>query len=293
MRCKRLVTSYTEFEMLDKKAKVKEIRDLGSHNFLVTLSSPEQARLVRPGQFVMIKCVEETGGNPLLRRPFTIFDIHRHTRSGKPDGIVLLVKDVGSGTHKLVQARPGQMLDCLGPQGRGFQVTADMRNRTEVGCLVAGGVGIAPLYLLAQSLTAQNIKPVLFYGGANAANLALREYFERLQIQTFYATEDGSLGERGFVTQPFEQFIKSNARKKMRIYACGPWGMMEAVHTISARNSLPCEVSLEARMGCSLGACLGCVVRAKDYQGEEQYLRVCQDGPVINSRLINWDTAPF
>ena len=79
-----------------------------------------------------------------------------------------------------MQTRPGQMLDCLGPQGRGFQISAEMRNRMELACLVAGGVGIAPLYLLAQSLLAQNVKPVLFYGGANVADLVLREYFERL-----------------------------------------------------------------------------------------------------------------
>ena len=153
--------------MLDKKVKVKDIRDLGSDNYLLTLSTPEQARLVRPGQFIMLKCVEDADDNPLLRRPFTIFNIYRQPRSGKPAGLELLVKDVGYGTHRLVQTRPGQMLDCLGPQGRGFQISAEMRNRLDFAVLVAGGVGIAPLYLLAQSLLAQNVKPVLFYGSSN------------------------------------------------------------------------------------------------------------------------------
>jgi NAD(P)H-flavin reductase len=115
--------------MLDRKAKVKSIKNLGARNYLLTLSSPEQARLVRPGQFVMLKCVEGLDDNPLLRRPFTIFNVHRHARSRKPGGLELLVKDVGSGTHKLVGTRPGQMLHCLGPQGRCFQVTSAMRNR--------------------------------------------------------------------------------------------------------------------------------------------------------------------
>ncbi len=278
--------------MLDKKVKVKDIRDLGARNYLLTVTTPEQARLIRPGQFVMLKCVEQVDENPLLRRPFTIFNIHRNTRSGKPDGLELLVKDVGIGTHKLTQVSPGQMLDCLGPQGRGFQLSSEMKNRVETACLVAGGVGIAPLFLLAQNLLALNVKPVLFYGGARVADLVLRENFERLGIEVFYTTEDGSFGERGVVTQPFARFLNPNIRREMRIYACGPWGMMKAIHALSVQANLQCEVSLEARMGCSLGACLGCVVRSKDHAGEDQYIRVCQDGPVLNSRLIDWDTAP-
>lgn len=279
--------------MLDKKVKIKDLRDLGGRNYLLTLNSPEQARLARPGQFVMLKCVEDLLENPLLRRPFTIFNIYRQARSGKPAGLELLVKDVGAGTRKLAQARPGQMLYCLGPQGRGFQVTSEMRNRIELACLMAGGVGIAPMYLLAQSLMAQNVKPVLFYGGAGAADLVLRDYFERLGIEIIYATEDGSVGERGVVTQPLAQFLKAHPRKDTRVYACGPWGMMKAVHALAVQHNLQCEVSLEARMGCALGACLGCVVRSRDHQGEEQFIRVCQDGPVMNSRLIDWETAPL
>ena len=279
--------------MLDRKVKIKGIRDLGSRNYLLTLSAPEQARLIRPGQFVMLKCVENVEENPLLRRPFTIFDVPRNARSGKPVGLDLLIKEVGLGTRKLIQLRPGQTLFCLGPQGHGFQVSSEMRNRIGMACLIAGGVGIAPLYLLAQSLLAQNVKPVLFYGGANIADLVLRDYFERLGIDIFCSTEDGSFGERGLVTQLFEQFLKTHPRRDIRVYACGPWGMMKAVHALSAQNNLQCEVSLEARMGCSLGACLGCVVRCKDHEGEEQYLRVCQDGPVMNSRLIDWDTSPL
>jgi len=279
--------------MLDKKAKIKNIRDLGERNYLLTLKTPEQARLIRPGQFIMLKCVEDVEENPLLRRPLTVFNIHRHARSGRPAGLELLVKDVGAGTHRLVQSRPGQILNCLGPQGRGFPISAEMRNRTEIACLVAGGVGIAPLYLLAQNLLAHHVKPVLFYGGANIADLVLREYFEGLGIDIFYTTEDGSYGERGLVTLPLQQFLKKHARKNIRAYACGPWGMMKAVHVLCAQNNLQCEVSLEARMGCSLGACLGCVVRSRDHQGEEQFLRVCQEGPVLNSRLIDWDMVPL
>jgi dihydroorotate dehydrogenase electron transfer subunit len=279
--------------MLDKKVTIKNIIDLGKRNYLLTLKAPEQAQLVRPGQFVMLKCVENVEENPLLRRPFTVFNIHKQPRSGRPAGVELLVKDVGVGTHRLVQSRRGQILNCLGPQGRGFQISSEMRNRIEIACLVAGGVGIAPLYLLARNLLAHQVKPVLFYGGANIADLVLREYFERLEMNIFYTTEDGSYGERGLVTYTLAQFLQKHPRKNIRVYACGPWGMMKAVHTLCAKHNLQCEASLEARMGCSLGACLGCVVRSRDPQGDEQYLRVCQEGPVLNSRLIDWDMDPL
>ncbi len=277
--------------MLDKKVKVKSIRDLGAGNFLMALNAPEQSRLARPGQFIMLKCTEDVYENPLLRRPFTIFNIYTRAGSEKPAGIELLVKDVGAGTHKLAQLKPGRTLDCLGPQGRGFRIPPGTPRRVEIALLVAGGAGIASLYLLARSLLSKQIQPILFYGGEAAADLVLRENFEALGMETHYATEDGSFGERGLATHPFAQFLARN-RTNARVYACGPWGMMKSVHELSVRHRLQCEVSLEARMGCSLGACLGCVVLSRDSQGAQQYLRVCQEGPVFDSRLIDWDTIP-
>ncbi len=279
--------------MLDKKVKVKEIRDLGASNYLLVLSSPEQARLAQPGQFVMLKCSGEVDDNPLLRRPFSIFDIHPHPRTGRPSGLDLLVKSVGAGTRRLAALSPGDMIHVLGPQGRPFRVSSETRDRVRTAALVAGGVGIAALYLLARSLMARKIVPVLFYGGRGEGDLVLREHFERLGIDCVYTTEDGSCGERGFVTEPLERFMKGRPRSEVHLYACGPWGMMRAVHELAVRYHSPCEVSLEARMGCSLGACMGCVIRAWDEQGEEQYLRVCTEGPVMSSRAVDWETYPF
>jgi dihydroorotate dehydrogenase electron transfer subunit len=281
--------------MLDKKVKVKDIRDLGARSYLLTLSTPEQARLVRPGQFIMLKCVENVAENPLLRRPFTIFNIHRNARSGKPAGIELLVKDVGTGTHKLTGVLPGQMLQCLGPLGRGFNLSPEILSSKSTACLVAGGVGIAPLLLLAQQLKVNNIKPILFYGGAGKADLVLREYFEKLDMDAIYSTEDGSFGERGLITQSFARFLEIHSRTghgDMRIFACGPWGMMKTVHALSVQHDLQCEISLEARMGCGMGACLGCAVGSRDPKGELYYVRACQEGPVMNSRLVDWDIVP-
>jgi dihydroorotate dehydrogenase electron transfer subunit len=279
--------------MLDRTVKVKGLRALGAGNYLLTLNATEQANLVQPGQFVMLKCTGELNETPLLRRPFTIFDLHRHPRTDRPSGLDLLVKIVGKGSQKLTQLEPGNCISVLGPQGRPFHVSAEMRNRLDIACLVAGGVGIAAMYLLARSLMAQNVRPALFYGGRTAADLVLREHFEHLGIPTYYSTEDGSCGEHGMVTLPLERFLKANRRKQARLYSCGPWGMMKATHELAMRFSLQCEASLEARMGCSLGACLGCVVRSLDDRGEEQYIRVCQEGPIMNSRIVDWETPPL
>jgi dihydroorotate dehydrogenase electron transfer subunit len=181
----------------------------------------------------------------------------------------------------------------LGPQGRPFNVTLETKNRVAIACLVAGGVGIAALYLLARRLLEVGVRVVLFYGGRSAADLVLRDYFERLGLEALYATEDGTLGERGVVSRPLESFLRGRVRSGVRLYACGPWGMMKASHELALKFQVPCEVSLEARMGCSLGACMGCVVRTFDDDGEEQYLRACLEGPIMDSRRIDWETPPI
>lgn len=279
--------------MLDKKVKVKEITDLGASNYFLSLGAPEQARLVQPGQFVMLKCSGDVDDIPLLRRPFSIFDVHPSTRTGRPGGLDLLVKNVGIGTRRLAALHAGEEIHVLGPQGRPFHISPEMRGRVTTACLVAGGVGVAALYLLARSLMNHNIAPVFFYGGRSSADLVLREYFERLAIPCHYTTEDGSCGERGVVTQPLDRFLHGRSTAGLRMYACGPWGMMRSVHELGLRYRAPCEVSLEARMGCSLGACMGCVVRSHDERGAEQYVRVCTEGPVMNSRAVDWETYPF
>ncbi len=278
--------------MLDKKVKIKEIRDLGGSNFLMTFGAPEQARIARPGQFFMLKCSPGLEDQPLLRRPLSVFDIRRNPKRDRPSGIDLLVKDVGSGTHRLVGLAKDTEVYMLGPQGKPFNVSPEMRNRISAAFLVAGGVGIAALYLLARSLLSMEVRPILFYGGRRAEDLVLREYFDRLGIEVVATTEDGSSGERGLVTAPLERYLAARPQRDLRVYACGPWGMMKAAHEIAARHRIQCEVSLEARMGCSLGACMGCVVHARDGAGEEQYLRVCTDGPVMSSYLIDWDSPP-
>jgi len=279
--------------MLDRKIKVREIKDLGGGNHLLTMNSPEQARLVQPGQFMMLKCAAGLNDNPLLRRPFSVFDVDRTPGAGRARGLVLLVKEVGAGSRMLAALEPGQEVNVLGPQGRPFEIVPATQGRVSAACLVAGGVGIAALYLLAQRLQQLGVVPVLFYGGRTAADLVLREYFERLGLEAHYTTEDASFGEAGLVTYPLERFLRSRIRSGVRVYACGPWAMMKATHDLAVKLGVLCEVSLEARMGCSLGACMGCVIRAFGDDGKEQFLRVCLEGPIMDSRRVDWDTPPI
>jgi dihydroorotate dehydrogenase electron transfer subunit len=279
--------------MLDRKAKVRKVLDLGGANYLLTLDAPEQAPLVRPGQFIMVKCCEDVEEEPLLRRPFSIFSLTPERRTGPPTGMQILVKDVGEGTRKLVQVRPGQHLYCLGPQGRPFPLAVPSEPNPRFACLVAGGVGIGALYLLARELKASGAAPVLFYGARTQEELVLREYFERLKIDIHYATENGSLGTKGVVTAPLTRFLARHVPDGIRIYACGPWAMMRAAHQLACEYSVPCETSLEARMGCSLGACMGCVVQAAGENAPTRYIRVCVEGPVISSRMVDWDCPPL
>lgn len=279
--------------MLDKKIKLKEIRELGALNYLLTLASPEQARLVRPGQFVMVKCTDEVDDNPLLRRPFSVFDARKRAGREGAAGIDILVKNVGAGTRRLAELGVGDEVYVLGPQGRPFDIDRAVSGGTRTACLVAGGVGIAAFLLLARALKQRRIAPILFYGGRSRADLVLRDEFEALGIETHYTTEDGSAGARGLVTSAVETYLRGRDPAGCRIYACGPWGMMKAAHEVALRAGVPCEVSLEARMGCSLGACMGCVIRGWDESGEEQFLRVCLEGPVMASTTVDWDTPPM
>jgi dihydroorotate dehydrogenase electron transfer subunit len=279
--------------MMDRKVIVKQVQNLGAGNYLLTLDSPEQARQARPGQFLMVKCAEDVDESPLLRRAFSIFAIDTDPRTQRPSGIKILVKDIGLGTHKLANVRPGQELFALGPQGRPFEPDKDLNSEIRYACLVAGGVGIAALYLLARELIALGNTPVLFYGARATEELVLRDYFERLGVRTFYATENGSKGTRGLVTAPLNLFLRKHHKQGIHMYACGPWGMLRAADRLARHYAVPCVVSLEARMGCSVGACMGCVIRTKGDRSSARYLRVCTEGPVMSSRLIDWASSPM
>jgi dihydroorotate dehydrogenase electron transfer subunit len=281
-----------------------------------------------PGQFFHVLCDPEKGKArpyPLtLRRPLSIHrarypgfdpaalawaeDIPEELRfalEDQPARLDFLYRVVGDGTERLSRARKGQILAAIGPCGHGFSIGAE---RTAV--IVAGGIGIAPLAALAEWLRFCG-KEVLVYLGAvekEMLNLAVtrgaapagddREILDAVEKEfrgigariLTVCTDDGSLGEQGLVTEMLERGLRDGCvpRESVRLYACGPAAMLRAVADIAARHSLPCEVSLEERMACGIGACYSCTVTVMLPDGQTRKRRVCREGPVFQARDIQW-----
>jgi dihydroorotate dehydrogenase electron transfer subunit len=268
---------------VDVHAEVLANTRLSSDYNLVLLGAPEIASRALPGQFVMVKA--SRGLDPLLRRPFSIFEIARDARGGLV-GISLLNKRVGAGTGRLFEARVGDRLDCLGPLGRPF-VPVDPPAES---WLVAGGVGLAPFATLAEALRARGTQTTLFYGARRAADLYCTDVFERLGARLVLATEDGSRGERGLVSVPLERALASRPPAgPVHLYACGPTPMMRAVAGLASRYGCACSVSLEQVMGCGMGGCYSCVVRVREGEGPAHFVRSCLSGPVFDARAVVWE----
>jgi len=250
---------------------------------VLALAAPEIAALARPGQFVMVK--PSRGSDPLLRRPFSIFEILRD-RSGAPTGVSLFNKRVGVGTRLLYDAEPGSHVACLGPLGRPFEpIDPPMR-----AWMVAGGVGLAPFLTLAEALAARGTPTTLFYGARRAAELYYVEAFEQLRVQTVLATEDGTRGAKGLITAPLTSALSSlPPDETVKLYVCGPTPMMRAVASIADAHGQPCDVSLEQVMGCGLGGCYSCVVLTRQPGASPHFVRSCLDGPVFDAGRIVWE----
>jgi dihydroorotate dehydrogenase electron transfer subunit len=250
---------------------------------VVALAAPAIAALARPGQFVMVK--PSRGTDPLLRRPFSIFEILRDA-SGAPIGISVLNKRIGVGTGLLYEVEPGSHLACLGPLGRPFEPI----DPPGEAWMVAGGVGLAPFVTLAEALRARGTPSTLFYGARRASELYYVDLFEEMGVRTVIATEDGSRGAAGRVTVPLGEALQSvPARRDVRLYVCGPTPMMRAVAQLAASHGRACDVSLEQVMGCGLGGCYSCVVAARDTGGAPHFVRSCIEGPVFDANRIVWD----
>jgi dihydroorotate dehydrogenase electron transfer subunit len=250
---------------------------------VVALAAPEVASRARPGQFVMVK--PSRGSDPLLRRPFSIFEILREP-DGTPAGVSLLNKRIGAGTGLLYETAPGARVGCLGPLGRPFEPV----DPPAEAWMVAGGVGLAPFVTLAEALQARGTMTRLFYGARRASELHYVALFERLGVDTELATEDGSRGTRGYVTAALDAALATVTRPgNVRLYVCGPTPMMRAVATIADFHGRACDVSLEQVMGCGLGGCYSCVVLARDETGAPHFIRSCIEGPVFDAARIVWN----
>jgi len=267
---------------LDVVAEVISNIHLSSDYNVLGLAAPEIAQRALPGQFVMVKAGR--GLEPLLRRPFSVFEVLRE--NGRIVGLSLLSKRIGPSTTQLFDTRRGDRIQCLGPLGRPFVPVTE----PDEAWLVAGGVGLAPFATLALTLRARNVRTRLYYGARRAAELFYLDTFEQMGVDLVLATEDGSRGEPGRVTVPLERDLKARAAgASVMIYACGPEPMLAAVARLSAAYGRPSQVSVERVMGCGLGGCYSCVITVTPPEGKPHFVRSCLAGPVFRGSEIVWE----
>ncbi len=255
------------------KARILLHRRVTSDYFRLRLLCPEIARSAKPGQFLMLRVNEL--GDPFLRRPFSFSRIflpqERRTKPEEEGALEICYRIVGRGTSLMTQLREGQRVDTLGPLGQGFWVTGG-RNRA---ILVGGGIGIAPLIPWAEQLQRgkrkrlarsleESPEVLVLIGGKNRGQILGTKELKKIGCEPQLATEDGSLGVTGLVTDLLERELMTQNSKSASLYACGPMPMLARVAQIAEQFDLPCQVLMEARMACGVGACLGCAVKVKE-----------------------------
>ena len=269
--------------LVDVDAAVIENRRLSEHYSILVLDAPVIAAATQPGQFVMLRPSRTT--DPLLRRPFSVFEVLRNAR-GEGRAISVLNKRTGRGTTLLYDAEPGATIGCLGPLGRPFE---PVRPPAEA-WMVAGGVGLAPFLTLSERLRTLGTPASLFYGARTAPELYHVEDFERLGVRVVLSTEDGTRGSHGRITAPLADALQAAPPDTpVKLYVCGPTPMMRAVAALAADSRRPCDVSLEQVMGCGMGGCYSCVVLTRDPGDAPHYLRSCVEGPIFDARRIVWE----
>jgi dihydroorotate dehydrogenase electron transfer subunit len=261
---------------VNREAELVSREALDGPYVLLTFRHPEVARAGRAGQFVMIKA--GTSAEPPLRRPFSILTVDREAGTFR-----LFLKAIGPGTRALARLSPGDLAHCLGPLGRPFAPPPP----GHAALLVAGGYGIAPFHLFCEEIGAGR-EVRLFYGGRTAADLQVREPFARMGVPVVSATDDGSEGHHGRVTEAVEAHLDAQAGPAT-LYACGPDPMLHAVARLAERRGLAAQVSLDPWMGCGVGTCLGCVVRTQSaLEPRPRYHCACTEGPVFDARTVVW-----
>ena len=249
-----------EYKIVRKKALAENI-------YSFTVHCPEVAELAQCGQFVHILAKGFT-----LRRPISICGIDRTEGTIR---FVFLVK--GHGTEAIAQLNEGDMIDMIAPLGNGFSVQSAPSDQRVI--VVGGGIGVPPMLETAKNC--KNVTAVL--GFRSYGNIILEKEFRTVCDDVIICTDDGSVGEKGIVTEPLKRELEKG--DVSAVFSCGPTRMLGAVAELAKQYGVFCEVSLEERMGCGVGACVGCVARI-NRNGEEKLLRVCKDGPVFNAEEV-------
>jgi dihydroorotate dehydrogenase electron transfer subunit len=266
----------------DVEARVIRNTRLSQDYNVVELAAPALAAASQPGQFVMVK--PGRGADPLLRRPFSVFEMLYDDRA-QIVGLSLLSKRIGVTTSMLYDLVEGDVVSCLGPLGKPFELV----DPPAEAWMVAGGVGLAPFATLTMALRAHGTPMTLFYGARSGKELFYADWFAQPGLRVIYATEDGSRGEKGRITVPLERELQEARDREVMVYACGPEPMLEAVAALAQRHGRRSQVSVERVMGCGMGGCYSCVIPVHDGKGGHHYVRSCLSGPVFAGSEIVWD----
>ncbi|MBN1917550.1 MAG: dihydroorotate dehydrogenase electron transfer subunit [Verrucomicrobia bacterium] len=261
--------------MIQKQVPIVFNHHLAGATHVLGFDCAEIARAAAPGQFVMMREVQPRGY--LLNRPFSIGNVDGNT-------IEIYYDAVGKATHAFAELDKGDELDVFGPLGRGFT----LETWAKVNVLVAGGIGIAPFPFLAIELAKRRPQThtVVLAGFRSAPLVVLADLFAEIGVGFKVATDDGSQGYNGFVTGLLEQELDAHGNNKVGVYACGPELMLKRVAEIAVGRDVFCELSLEQRMACGVGACLVCACNTRAADGAADYKMVCKDGPVFNARDV-------
>lgn len=248
-------------------------KKLNEKYYLMEIESEEFVKDAKPGQFMMVKPQQyDYLFEPLLRRPFGICNI-----IGSRFQILYIL--IGKGTNLLSNIKSDTMIQFSAPLGNFFKIQDEKRV-----AVVGGGVGIAPMLYWSKILKNNNISVDLFYGGKTTDDILLLDEFGKYCDQIFITTEDGSMGYKGVISDIYSEHI-TNYEKA---YACGPKKMLEVLTSISLSNNSKIDVSLDERMACGMGACLGCLIYTKNIHGDIEQKRCCVEGPIFNGAEIVW-----
>jgi dihydroorotate dehydrogenase electron transfer subunit len=258
--------------MIDCEAQIESNRPITHDTWIVGFKHPELAAAIRPGQFVMIRV--RSSIDPLLRRPFSVCGVEK-------DQLKVIYRVVGKGTEIMTAVKTGEKLQILGPLGKAFVLPEE--NRLPV--LIGGGIGVAPLFSLAQSLRTRKLEFMM--GFRSAGEIIRLDGVRWPNHQWSVSTDDGTEGHGGTVTDLLLLTLKKNKGLALSLFACGPKPMLKKVAETATTYGIPCQVSLESAMACGFGVCQGCAVKASP-GGSRSYHYVCQDGPIFPLHAVDW-----
>jgi dihydroorotate dehydrogenase electron transfer subunit len=261
-------------------ARVRANETVGKDCLLLTLEVPEIARIIEPAQFLMLRGPE--GRFPYLPRPFSVCDL---VDDRGADGLLQVLYHVmGEGTEAMAGWREGETVSCLGPLGHPY--TFPRGDFTPI--FLAGGIGIAPFPLLARRLPVDPRKAILLFGARTADGLYGFERMREIGVQERLATDDGSAGRKGTAVDLLVELLETEPPENPVVFACGPTPMFKAAQAVVQRFGVPCQMSLEERMACGYGACVGCAQAISDPTAVEgwRYALICTEGPVFPAETI-------